>query len=189
MVAELLTTLGIEIVGSTILPDEMEVIALRLCEEIDGGGVDLVVTVGGTGFAPRDVTPEATRQVMEREAPGLAELMRAASLQITPLAALSRSVCGIRGRTLIINLPGSVRGAPAAPGAAGSPARERDFAVAGHHLHHRRSGVRQVVAGRIFRDEGGFWRGDDEKGQDRLGVPGSRLGSQKTQGGVSGDYL
>ena len=61
VVAELLTTLGIEIVGSTILPDEMEVIALRLCEEIDGGGVDLVVTVGGTGFAPRDVTPEATR--------------------------------------------------------------------------------------------------------------------------------
>lgn len=111
VVAELLTTLGIEIIGSTILPDEMEVIALRLCEEIDGGGVDLVVTVGGTGFAPRDVTPEATRQVMEREAPGLAELMRAASLQITPLAALSRSVCGIRGRTLIINLPGSVRGA------------------------------------------------------------------------------
>ena len=73
---------------------------------------------------------------------------------------------------------GSVREAPVAFGAAGSPARERDFAVAGHHLHHRRSGVRQVVAGRIFRDEGGFWRGDATKGQDRLGVPGSRLGGE-----------
>ena len=93
------------------LPDEEEEIARHLREIVDGGNIDLLITTGGTGFSPRDVTPEATRRVIEREAPGLAELMRTTSLQITPLAALSRSVCGIRGRTLIINLPGSVRGA------------------------------------------------------------------------------
>lgn len=110
-VAESLSNIGAELVGSSVLPDEEAAIAQQLRNFADGGGVDLIVTTGGTGFAVRDVTPEATRQVIEREAPGLAELMRAASLQITPLAALSRSVCGIRGRTLIVNLPGSVRGA------------------------------------------------------------------------------
>ena len=110
-VAESLSKIGAELVGSSVLPDEEAAIAQQLRNYADGGGVDLIVTTGGTGFAVRDVTPEATRQVIEREAPGLAELMRAASLQITPLAALSRSVCGIRGRTLIVNLPGSVRGA------------------------------------------------------------------------------
>jgi len=70
-------------------------------------GLDLLLTTGGTGFAPRDVTPEATRDVIEREAPGLAEAMRAASLRITPHAMLSRAVAGIRGGTLIVNLPGS----------------------------------------------------------------------------------
>jgi molybdenum cofactor synthesis domain-containing protein len=69
--------------------------------------LDLVLTTGGTGFAPRDRTPEATRAVVERETPGLAEAMRAASLQVTPHAMLSRAVAGIRGRTLIVNLPGS----------------------------------------------------------------------------------
>jgi molybdenum cofactor synthesis domain-containing protein len=73
----------------------------------DEVGLDLVLTTGGTGFAPRDVTPEATREVVEREAPGLAEAMRAASLSITPHAMLSRAVTGIRGQTLIVNLPGS----------------------------------------------------------------------------------
>ncbi|MFZ4984934.1 MAG: MogA/MoaB family molybdenum cofactor biosynthesis protein [Blastocatellia bacterium] len=110
-VVEELTRIGVGIVELGVLPDEVEVIAQRLRECADGAGIDLVVTTGGTGFAPRDVTPEATRQVIERDAPGLAELMRAESLRITPLAALSRSVCGIRGRTLIVNLPGSVRGA------------------------------------------------------------------------------
>ncbi|MEY4167792.1 MAG: molybdopterin biosynthesis protein [Acidobacteriota bacterium] len=110
-VVEELTRIGVGIVELGVLPDEAEVIAQRLRECADGAGIDLVVTTGGTGFAPRDVTPEATRQVIERDAPGLAELMRAESLRITPLAALSRSVCGIRGRTLIVNLPGSVRGA------------------------------------------------------------------------------
>lgn len=110
-VGEVLSKIGAELVGSPVLPDEERTIEQTLRDYADGGGVDLIVTTGGTGFAVRDVTPEATRRVIERDAPGLAELMRAASLQITPLAALSRSVCGIRGRTLIINLPGSVRGA------------------------------------------------------------------------------
>jgi molybdopterin adenylyltransferase len=110
-VADELRKLQAEIAVTAILPDEEEEIARHLREIADGGNIDLLITTGGTGFSPRDVTPEATRRVIEREAPGLAELMRTTSLQITPLAALSRSVCGIRGRTLIINLPGSVRGA------------------------------------------------------------------------------
>jgi len=110
-VVEELGKLGAVIVGTNILADIEEEISRQLRHYADSGEVDLIVTAGGTGFAGRDVTPEATRQVIEREAPGLAELMRADSLRITPLAALSRSVCGIRGRTLIVNLPGSVRGA------------------------------------------------------------------------------
>ena len=110
-VATLLKDSGVTVVGTEILADERELIAARLREISDAGDANLVVTTGGTGFAPRDVTPEATRDVIEREAPGLAELMRSESFKITPLAALSRSVCGIRGRTLIVNLPGSVRGA------------------------------------------------------------------------------
>ena len=90
-----------------IVPDEREIIAGTLLTWADEEELDLVLTTGGTGFAPRDVTPEATRDVVEREAPGLAEAMRAASLRITPHAMLSRAVAGIRGRTLIVNLPGS----------------------------------------------------------------------------------
>ncbi|MFN7929802.1 MAG: MogA/MoaB family molybdenum cofactor biosynthesis protein [Blastocatellia bacterium] len=101
----------IEIVATEILADERVQIAERLRYYAEGGQTDLIVTTGGTGLSPRDLTPEATRDVIEREAPGLAELMRAESLKITPLAALSRAVCGTRGKTLIINLPGSVRGA------------------------------------------------------------------------------
>lgn len=110
-VAAELTAIGAEIIAAEILADEREAIAARLRDYADAGLADLIVTTGGTGLAMRDVTPEATRDVIEREAPGLAELMRAESLKITPLAALSRSVCGARGRTLIINLPGSIRGA------------------------------------------------------------------------------
>jgi molybdopterin adenylyltransferase len=110
-VVEELGRLGVAVVETAILADNEAEIAQRLRVFADRGEVDLIVTAGGTGFTLRDVTPEATRQVIEREAPGLAELMRAESLRITPLAALSRSVCGIRGRTLIVNLPGSVRGA------------------------------------------------------------------------------
>jgi molybdenum cofactor synthesis domain-containing protein len=94
-----------------LLPDNEPAIRAILSEWADSGEVDVILTTGGTGFAPRDVTPEATRAVIEREAPGLAEAMRAASLKITPHAMLSRIVTGIRKRTLIVNLPGSPKGA------------------------------------------------------------------------------
>jgi len=93
------------------LPDEQEKIAERLKHYCDGHSIDLIITVGGTGFAPRDVTPEVTRKVIERFAPGLDEAMRTASLAKTPHAMLSRGISGIRGSTLIVNLPGSQRGA------------------------------------------------------------------------------
>jgi molybdenum cofactor synthesis domain-containing protein len=94
-----------------LLPDDDSAIRALLCDWSDSGELDVILTTGGTGFAPRDVTPEATRAVIEREAPGLAEAMRAASLQITPHAMLSRIMTGIRKRTLIVNLPGSPKGA------------------------------------------------------------------------------
>jgi gephyrin len=94
-----------------IVPDERSEIGARLAHWVDDLHLDLILTTGGTGFAPRDVTPEATRDAIEREAPGLAEAMRAASLRITPHAMLSRGIAGIRGRTLIVNLPGSPKGA------------------------------------------------------------------------------
>jgi molybdenum cofactor synthesis domain-containing protein len=99
--------LGALVEKEDIVPDERAVIAAMLAAWADEQKLDLVLTTGGTGFAPRDVTPEATRDIIEREAPGLAEAMRAASLQITPHAMLSRAVVGIRGSTLIVNLPGS----------------------------------------------------------------------------------
>ena len=94
-----------------ILPDEESAIRDLLISWADSAELDVILTTGGTGFAPRDVTPEATRSVVEREAPGLAEAMRAASITVTPHAMLSRIVTGIRKRTLIINLPGSPKGA------------------------------------------------------------------------------
>ncbi len=97
------------IAAQSILPDEQEAIQRTLIQWADELRLDLILTTGGTGFAPRDVTPEATRAVIEREAPGLAEAMRASSLHVTPHAMLSRAVCGIRGCTLIVNLPGSPR--------------------------------------------------------------------------------
>ena len=99
--------LGAQVELEAVVPDERNVIAGTLLVWADEVGLDLVLTTGGTGFAPRDVTPEATRDVIQREAPGLAEAMRAASLAITPHAMLSRAVAGIRGTTLIVNLPGS----------------------------------------------------------------------------------
>lgn len=109
--AALIEAEGWSVVKQSILPDEESAIRGLLVEWSDGGEVDVILTTGGTGFAPRDVTPEATRAVIERDAPGLAEAMRAASLKITPHAMLSRIVAGIRGRVLIVNLPGSPRGA------------------------------------------------------------------------------
>ena len=93
-----------------VVPDEKDKIAAKLKEWCDVNRVDLVLTTGGTGFAPRDVTPEATRMVIEREAPGLGEAMRAATLARVPTSMLSRSLAGMRNRTLIVNLPGSPKG-------------------------------------------------------------------------------
>jgi molybdopterin adenylyltransferase len=108
VIQELVTgRLGAIVEVEAIVPDERTIIAGTLLAWADEVELDLVLTTGGTGFAPRDVTPEATRDIIEREAPGLAEAMRAASLEITPHAMLSRAVAGIRGRTLIVNLPGS----------------------------------------------------------------------------------
>jgi molybdenum cofactor synthesis domain-containing protein len=109
--ARLIQAEGWSVVKQSLLPDDESAIRQILIEWTDGNEVDVILTTGGTGFAPRDVTPEATRAVIEREAPGLAEAMRAASLKITPHAMLSRVVAGIRGKTLIINLPGSPKGA------------------------------------------------------------------------------
>lgn len=97
------------VVVRDVVPDDLEEIAARLRHYCDDLGVDLVLTTGGTGLSSRDVTPEATRKVIEKEAPGFAEAMRAASMSITPHAMLSRAVSGIRSSTLIINLPGSPR--------------------------------------------------------------------------------
>lgn len=100
-------TLGLDVVAREVVADDRGAIAQRLVHFADGLGVALVLTTGGTGFAPGDVTPEATREVIEREAPGLAESMRAASREHTRHWMLSRAVAGIRGRTLIVNFPGS----------------------------------------------------------------------------------
>lgn len=101
-----LTGLGVEVAQTAIIPDDPETIETAL-RDWAAGGLDLILTTGGTGLGPRDHTPEATRRVIEREAPGIAELMRAAGLAHTPMAALSRGVAGVAGSTLIINLPGS----------------------------------------------------------------------------------
>lgn len=103
--------LAAQIVGRALVPDEMATISATIRGWCDDGGCDLVVTNGGTGLSRRDLTPEATRQVLDVELPGLPELMRAAGVASTPLAALSRQVAGRRGTTLVVNVPGSVRGA------------------------------------------------------------------------------
>ncbi len=105
LLRDLLTQMGARIIATSVVPDERAEIAahlMRLCKE-----ADLIVTTGGTGPAPRDVTPEATHDVIERELPGLVELLRWDGYRRTPFAVLSRAVAGIRGRTLIVNLPGS----------------------------------------------------------------------------------
>jgi molybdenum cofactor synthesis domain-containing protein len=109
-VQQLLSEQGIEVIGRRVTPDELLEIEGLLRELVDAG-IELVVTTGGTGLGPRDVTPEASQRVIERSAPGLAELMRSAGLQKTPHAALARGLVGTSGRTLIVNLPGSPKGA------------------------------------------------------------------------------
>lgn len=104
---QLLTDLGAQIVAKEIVNDDLEPLADMLRAYADRADVNLIVTTGGTGFGPRDNTPEATLRVIEREAPGLAEAMRMETLKDTPMAMISRGVCGIRSGTLIVNLPGS----------------------------------------------------------------------------------
>ena len=108
---EWLRSRGVETAAYEMIPDEMELISDKLAEWADSGMLDIILTTGGTGVSPRDVTPEATVKILEREIPGLGELMRFRSLSKTPSASLSRAVAGIRGKTLIINLPGSPKGA------------------------------------------------------------------------------
>lgn len=110
-VRDRLEQLGWKVSVLEVVPDEAAEISNRLATLADGGRISAIFTTGGTGVAPRDVTPEATRAVLDRVIPGMAEVMRARGREATPLAALSRSVAGTRGLVLIVNLPGSPKGA------------------------------------------------------------------------------
>jgi len=109
-IAELLASINATPSRTAVVPDEHERIASTLREWADSGEIDVIVTTGGTGLGPRDVTPEATAEVIERPVPGLGERMRAEGVKHTPMASLSRGVAGVRGNCLIINLPGSEKG-------------------------------------------------------------------------------
>ena len=109
-ISEIAAAAGFREVERAIVPDEKDRVSARLAQWCDGGGVDVVLTTGGTGLGPRDVTPEATRAVIEIEAPGIPEAMRMETLAKTPFAMLSRSVAGARSGCLIVNLPGSPKG-------------------------------------------------------------------------------
>ncbi len=108
--AQTLAAHGADVVAHVTVPDDLETIARTLSDMVDTLQVDLVLTTGGSGLAPRDLTPEATLRVIERQVPGIPEAARIATAARSPLAMLSRAVAGIRGRTLIVNLPGSPRG-------------------------------------------------------------------------------
>lgn len=110
-VERILETIGFEVIRRAVVPDEIQQIRDILVDFADQHKIDLIVTTGGTGVAPRDVTPDATLDVIDKEIPGMAEAMRRESCKITPHALISRAVVGIRGRTLIVNLPGSPKGA------------------------------------------------------------------------------
>ncbi len=107
VIRDLVAQLNSTVVKYEIVPDEADIITARLIDWADGGEVDIILTTGGTGLSRRDVTPEATLSVIDREVPGFAEAMRMKSLEKTPMAVLSRAVAGLRGRCLVINLPGS----------------------------------------------------------------------------------
>ena len=111
LLADLIHTQAWSVAEQAILPDDESAIHAALIAWADSGRFDVILTTGGTGFAPRDITPEATRAIIQRETPGLVEAMRSDSLKKTPHAMLSRAVAGIRGHTLIVNLPGSPKGA------------------------------------------------------------------------------
>ena len=106
-IREILSSMDVSIANYDIVPDEKELIAEKLAKWADEDGLDVLLTTGGTGLTPRDITPEATLSVLDRIVPGFAEAMRAESLRKTPMAMLSRAVAGTRGKCLIINLPGS----------------------------------------------------------------------------------
>jgi molybdopterin adenylyltransferase len=108
-VERMLKTVGIEVIRRAVIPDEIHQIRDALVDFADHRKIDLIVTTGGTGVAPRDLTPDATLGVIDKEVPGMAEAMRRESHKITPHALISRAIVGIRGRTLIVNLPGSPR--------------------------------------------------------------------------------
>jgi molybdopterin adenylyltransferase len=108
---EIIEKQGWQVIRVDVQPDELMSLRQTLAEWADSDDIDLILTTGGTGFAPRDLTPEATLAIVDRLAPGLAEAMRAESLKITPHAMLSRAVAGIRGQVLIVNLPGSPKAA------------------------------------------------------------------------------
>lgn len=110
ILVDLLTEMGASIIATEIMTDDLAPLAEKLSLYADRAEVNLIMTTGGTGFSPRDNTPEATRAIIQREASGLAEAMRLETLRQTPLAMLSRGVCGIRSETLIVNLPGSPKG-------------------------------------------------------------------------------
>jgi molybdopterin adenylyltransferase len=110
ILADMLASIGGRIDTSVVLPDDRKLIEEQLIYYADQRGVDVIATTGGTGVAPRDVTPDATRAVIDKEIPGMAEAMRLAGLQKTPFAMISRAIVGCRGKTLIINLPGSPKG-------------------------------------------------------------------------------
>jgi len=104
---QLLQEMGASILAAVIVPDDLEPLAAKLRMYADMPEVNLIMTTGGTGFSPRDNTPEATRACIERDAPGLAEAMRSETLKRTPMAMISRGVCGVRSGALIVNLPGA----------------------------------------------------------------------------------
>jgi len=110
-IAEMLAGAGIQIKKTLIIPDEVEQISEAIIQFADVEKLDLILTTGGTGVSPRDLTPDATLKVIDKEVPGMAEAMRLASMKITPHAMISRAIAGIRGRCLIVNLPGSPKGA------------------------------------------------------------------------------
>ncbi len=108
-IAEIIAALPARVEAYDVIPDEQEQITQKLIDYVDQKNLDLILTTGGTGLSPRDVTPEATRKVLDKEIPGIAEAMRAEGMKLTPMAMLSRAVAGIRCRSLIVNLPGSPR--------------------------------------------------------------------------------
>jgi molybdenum cofactor synthesis domain-containing protein len=107
VIEDCLSQLNCRTVKYEIIPDEMDIIARKLTEWADGGGLDIILTTGGTGLSQRDVTPDATLSVVDKVIPGFGEAMRAGIFSVTPMAILSRAVAGVRGKCLIINLPGS----------------------------------------------------------------------------------